>query len=176
VNRASLASSAVSWSCHRRDSTFALGRGAPAGLEYLRISTTSPTLQLARQEATLRARAPAAAPTPTPAPAPTPTARSSGPARATTAAAIAISWVAAGELVLGLVWSAATMAPNVAAGTPPESLPYALGWSGISLAALASSVASMFCDPGRRRQGLVGIAVAAALGLLACVLIARAWS
>jgi hypothetical protein len=93
-------------------------------------------------------------------------------ARAITALAIAIAWAAAGSLVIGLAWSATTMAPHPAAGTPPESLPYALGWSGASLAALAGSVGSLFCVDARRRRGLVSTAAAAALGLVAFAVLA----
>jgi hypothetical protein len=89
-----------------------------------------------------------------------------------TALAIAISWAAAGALVIGLAWAATTMAPNAPAGTPPESLPYALGWSGASLAALAGSVGSLFCVDGRRRLGLLGTAAAAALALLGYAVLA----
>jgi hypothetical protein len=118
-------------------------------------------LELARQQATFRI------------PPPAKPERAAGP-RAMTALAIAIALAAAGALVIGLAWSAAAMAPIPGAGTPPESLPYALGWSGASLAALAGSLASLFCGDGRRRRGLVSTAAAAALGLLAFAVVASA--
>lgn len=117
------------------------------------ISATSPTLQIARQ----RFAAP-------PAPAVPRLAPRRMPRAAATASAVAVSWLGAGALVIGLVWTASALSPNPSAGTPPETLPYALGWSAASLATVLASVASLFAAGGRRNT-LTALAGVLALAL-----------
>jgi hypothetical protein len=138
------------------------------------ISSTSETLRVARQRVAMRERmtprgdGARAAATAEPAVA---TIRRSGANRSTahgrspvaTAFAVTISWVAAGALVIGFVWVASTMSPNPPTRTPADTLPYALGWSGASLAMLATSVGSLFARGGRRLALLI---VTAALALI----------
>lgn len=106
--------------------------------------------------------APAAPPIPVPRP----------PRAAATAFAVAVSWLAAGALVIGLVWAVSTASPNPPAETPADTLPYAAGWSAASLAILVSSVGSLFAEGGRR-SALIAFAGTLALGLAAAVVIAN---
>lgn len=126
------------------------------------ISATSPTLQIARQRVIAQAAPPA----------PAPGAR--GPSgAAATAVAVAVSWLAAGALVIGLVWAASAVSPNPPTETPADTLPYAVGWSLASLAVLATSVGSLFAS-GRRRSALITLAGTLALALLASAVVANA--
>ncbi|MGH2989780.1 MAG: hypothetical protein ACRDMA_07930 [Solirubrobacterales bacterium] len=125
------------------------------------ISATSPTLQIARQ----RFVAP-------PAPAVPRLAARRIPRAATTAVAVAVSWLGAGALVIGLVWIASTLSPNPSAGTPPETLPYALGWSAASLATVLASVASLFATEDRRST-LTAVAASLAAALVAAAVVAN---
>ena len=88
--------------------------------------------------------------------------------------AIATSWVAAGALVVGIVWAASTVSPKPPTATPAETLPYALAWSAASLTMLASSVGSTFATVRRRRLVLLGIAGGTGLILLAFALVGYA--
>jgi hypothetical protein len=121
------------------------------------ISATSPTLQIARQRAL-----------PPPAPAVPRFEPWRIPGAAAIAFAVAVSWLAAVALVIGLVWAASTLAPNPSPQTPPETLPYAIGWSAVSLATIAAAVASLFVADGRRRA-LTALAATLALALAAVV-------
>lgn len=80
--------------------------------------------------------------------------------------AVTIAWVAAGALVIGMVWAATTASPNPSTPAGGETLPYALLWSGASLATLAGSVGSLFAV-GRRRLTLLVLAGTLAFALLA---------
>lgn len=126
------------------------------------ITASSPTLQIARQRVTTQA-APAA-----------PALGARRPPRAAaTAFAVAVSWLAAGALVIGLVWAASTVSLNPPTETPADTLPYAIGWSLASLAILASSVGSLFAPPARR-SALIALAGTLALALLASAVAANA--
>jgi hypothetical protein len=84
--------------------------------------------------------------------------------------AVVTSWVAAGALVVGVVWtSVATLSPNPPAATPPETLPYALAWIAASAAMLTSSVASTFTTARVRRIALLRLTAASGLTLLVLV-------
>jgi hypothetical protein len=123
------------------------------------ISATSPTLQIAR----LRVQAEPAVPRVLPGALPT--------ARRTLAAgaialAVTISWLAAVSLVIGLVWAASAASSTPPAETPYETLPYAVAWSAGSLAAIATSVGSLFAGGGRR-ETLLALAAVLTLALAA---------
>jgi|SRR5918995_2011220 hypothetical protein len=92
---------------------------------------------------------------------------------AVSALAVVVSWLAAGALVIGLVWVASAMSPKESGEGLEGTLPYALGWSVASLAMLVSSVASLFVA-GRRRLVLLGTALALCLTLAAVTLVANA--
>jgi hypothetical protein len=130
-----------------------------AGSNYLAISATSPTLQIARQ----RVQAEPAAPR---------VVRDALPSSRTAldkgaiALAVTISWLAAGSLVIGLAWAASAASPTPPAETPYATLPYAVAWSAGSLAAAAASVGSLFASGGRR-GALLGLAAVLTLGLAA---------
>jgi hypothetical protein len=97
------------------------------------------------------------------------------PGAAVTAIAVAVSWLGAGALVLGLVWTASTLAPDPPPETPRESLPYAIGWSIASLAIVLTTVAGLFADGGRRRT-MTALAGTLAVALAALVVVANALS
>jgi ascorbate-specific PTS system EIIC-type component UlaA len=80
--------------------------------------------------------------------------------------AIVVSWIAAAAVVIGVVWAASVASPNPPTRTSADSMPYALAWSGASVAMLAASLGSLFAGP-RRRPLLLGLAVILALVLLA---------
>jgi hypothetical protein len=107
------------------------------------ISATSPTLQIARQ------RIQAAPAVPRVLPGALPSARRSL-AAGMIALAVTISWLAAISLVIGLAWAALAASSTPPAGTPHDTLPYALAWSAGSLAAVAASVGSLFARAGPR--------------------------
>lgn len=72
--------------------------------------------------------------------------------------------LAAGALVVGIAWIASTLEPR--GQLAAESVPYALAWSGASLATLVTSVGSLFL-PARRATLLATagvIAVAMVVG------------
>jgi hypothetical protein len=84
--------------------------------------------------------------------------------------ALVTSWVAAGALVVGVVWAAvSTLSPEPPAATAPETLPYALAWIAASLAMLSSSVASTFTAARVRRIALLRLTAASGLTLLVLV-------
>lgn len=105
---------------------------------------------------------PAAPPIPSPRP----------PRAAATAFAVVVSWLAAGALVIGLVWAVSTASPNPPTETPADTFPYAVGWSVASLAILVSSLGSLFADGGRR-SALLALAATMALGLSAAAVTAN---
>jgi hypothetical protein len=84
--------------------------------------------------------------------------------------AIAASWVAAGALVVGIVWAASTLSPKPPTATPAETLPFALAWIAASLTMLGSSVGSTFATARARRRALLRVAGVSGLTLLAFVL------
>jgi hypothetical protein len=86
------------------------------------------------------------------------------------ALAIAISWLAAGALVVGLTWFASTLERS--GQIPPETWPYSLAWSGAAVAALATSVASLFLPA--RRVALLATAALVAAGMVAATVAANA--
>ena len=87
------------------------------------------------------------------------------PGAAATAIAVVVSCLAAGALVIGFVWVAATAAPRQPTGTPVGTLPYAIAWSAASFASLASGLGSLFVAEGRR-LALVILSATLAVGLL----------
>jgi hypothetical protein len=93
------------------------------------------------------------------------TSRVATPGAAATAIAVVVSCLAAGALVIGFVWVAATAAPKPPTGTPVGTLPYAIAWSAASFASLASSLGSLFLAEGRR-LALVIVSATLAVGLL----------
>jgi len=89
------------------------------------------------------------------------------------AAAIAISWLAACGLVIGIAWVASATSANPPPETPASTLPLALAWSAASLAGVLSSVGSL-CATGRRRSLLLGTAATLTVLLVAAVVAGRA--
>jgi hypothetical protein len=87
------------------------------------------------------------------------------PGAAATAIAVVVSCLAAGALVIGFVWVAATAAPKPPTGTPVGTLQYAIAWSAASFASLAGSLGSLFVAE-RRRLALVILSATLAVGLL----------
>lgn len=85
---------------------------------------------------------------------------------ARTALAIVISWLAAGALVVGIAWVASTLEPK--GQLPADTLPYAVTWCGLAVAALVTSIGSLFAH-SRRRAPLLGAAVALTLAMVAPV-------
>jgi hypothetical protein len=147
------------------------------------ISATSETLRLARQRVALREgitawRAEPAKATVRPGPvagraSPQTWADGVSPAvvrGAEIAFAVATSWVAAGALVIGIVWAASTVSPKPPTATPTETLPYALAWIAASVTMLGSSVGSTFATVRRRRLLLLRVAGVSGLTLLVFVL------
>jgi hypothetical protein len=95
------------------------------------------------------------------------------PGPAITAIAVVVSCLAAGALVIGFVWVAATSAPKPPTGTPVGTLPYAIAWSAASLASLAGSLGSLFVAGGRR-LALVILSTTLAAALLAVAVASNA--
>jgi hypothetical protein len=93
------------------------------------------------------------------------TSRLATPGAAATAITVVVSCLAAGALVIGFVWVAATAAPKPPTGTPVGTLPYAIAWSAASFASLASGLGSLFVAEGRR-VALVILSATLAVGLL----------
>jgi hypothetical protein len=89
------------------------------------------------------------------------------------ALAIAVSWLAAGALVIGIAWVASAASKNPPPGTPADTLPLALAWSAASLISVGAGVGCLFAG-GRRRQLLLGVAATLAAALVALALVARA--
>lgn len=123
--------------------------------EYFEIDGAgiSPTLEVARQRLVVPRDPPASAP------------RVEVAGALATTLAIAISWLAAGALVIGLAWIASTLERR--AQIPAGTLPYALAWSGAAAAALVTSVASLFASS--RRVALLGTAAVLAATMVAAV-------
>jgi hypothetical protein len=126
------------------------------------ISAASPTLQIARQRAAAQPVLPTAAPA----------GRRSWTAAAT-GLAVAIAWVAAGALVIGLAWAATTASPDPPTRAAEGTLPYAVAWSGASLLVLGGSVGSLFAA-GRLRATLLSLATTLTLALVAFVVSGQA--
>jgi len=123
--------------------------------------STSPTLELARERAVPQPAPPPAAPVPD---VPIDT------GAAGTAFAVAISWLAAAALVVGIAWVASTLEPR--SEIPADTLPYALAWSCGSLVTLVTSVGSLFV-PARRAM-LLATAAGVAVAMLAAAVTAGA--